>query len=353
MPFLATRKQRAGALVAALGLTIFVAVLPFASGLLGIAVLYVIGAPAHRRLSRVLPPRVSALLVTLAALALILLPGALLLGLVLGEAPETMQAMQNGSLFARLQTLRIGPLDVGAQLAEAGGALVSWVSQQAFAFFGSAARGALSMVIAFFGLYYLLTSPGAVWPAVRELLPFSDATTERLRHRFYRVTEATILGTVLTALVQGTIVGVAFWAVGLPSAVFWGFMTALASVLPIMGSALIWMPGVIVLLLNGRYGAALALLIVGGMAGGVDNLVRLFVFKAVSNIHPMATLVGAFAGLKYFGLIGVLLGPLAIAYFFELLKMYREEYVTGRDVDSPHPDDHPSADELVTANSTA
>ena len=53
------------------------------------------------------------------------------------------------------------------------------------------------------------------------------------------------------------------------------------------------------------------------------------VFKKVSNIHPMATLIGAFAGLKYFGLLGVLLGPLAIAYFFEMLKMYRQEYVAG------------------------
>jgi len=69
-------------------------------------------------------------------------------------------------------------------------------------------------------------------------------------------------------------------------------------------------------------------LAVGVAAGAADNFVRLFVYRAVSNIHPMATLVGAFAGLKYFGILGVLLGPLAIAYFFELLRMYHEEYGT-------------------------
>jgi predicted PurR-regulated permease PerM len=70
-----------------------------------------------------------------------------------------------------------------------------------------------------------------------------------------------------------------------------------------------------------------ALAVVGFLAGSVDNVVRMVVFKKVSNIHPLATLVGAFAGLKLFGLLGVLLGPLAIAYFFELLKMYRDEYL--------------------------
>jgi len=66
-----------------------------------------------------------------------------------------------------------------------------------------------------------------------------------------------------------------------------------------------------------------------GVAGNVDNLIRPYVYKRVSNIHPMITLVGAFAGVRYFGLLGLILGPLAIAYLFELLRFYREEYSAG------------------------
>ena len=66
-----------------------------------------------------------------------------------------------------------------------------------------------------------------------------------------------------------------------------------------------------------------------GMFAAID--IRLIVFKKVSDIHPMITLVGAFAGLKYFGLLGVLFGPLAIAYFFELIKIYRSEFITPAD----------------------
>ncbi|HEU0052157.1 MAG TPA: AI-2E family transporter, partial [Longimicrobium sp.] len=319
MAFLHTQKQRAAALVVTLGVLIVAALLPFASGLLGVAVLYVICAPAHRWLSRRVPPRVSALLVLLAALALICLPGATLLGLLLNETPDALRSMQNGQFFTEIAGVRILGVDVGQQLADAGGALVTWVSSQAFVLFGNAARGALSLLISFFGVYYLLVSPGHVWPAIRDFLPFPDATAEALRRRFLLVTEATLLGTILTAMIQGMVVGLGFWAVGLDGAVFWGFITGLASVLPVMGSALVWAPATVVLLLTGHVGGAAGMLAVGGIAGSVDNFVRLYVFKAISNIHPMATLVGAFAGFKYFGILGVLLGPLGIAYFFELL----------------------------------
>ena len=70
------------------------------------------------------------------------------------------------------------------------------------------------------------------------------------------------------------------------------------------------------------------LIIGGGIASNVDNVIRPLVYRRVSNIHPMITLVGAFAGVRYFGLLGLLLGPLAIAYLFELLRFYREEYGT-------------------------
>lgn len=341
MALLQTQRQRAAALVAALGIAIGIALTPFASGLLGIAVLYVICAPAHRHLSRRIPPRISALLVLAVTLVLVLLPLAVVVGIVVSEAPGTIAALQQNAVLGRLETLRIGGVDVGAQLAQAGGTVVGWLSQQALAFFGSAARGTLSLVIAFFGLYYLLLYPAAVWHGVREFLPFSDAAADHLRDRFHSVTEATLVGTLFTAIVQGSLVGFGFWLTGLPSAAFWGVITALVSVLPMLGSALVWVPGVIVLGLSHHFGMALLLAGIGLFAANVDNIIRLIVFKRVSNIHPMATLIGAFAGLKYFGLLGVLLGPLAIAYFFEMLKMYRMEYVVGKEPLPPAAFDRP------------
>jgi predicted PurR-regulated permease PerM len=326
MTLLQTPRGRAAALVAGLGAAIALALLPFASGLLGIGVLYVICAPLHRRLSRRIPERAAALLVLALALALVLVPLFAVVGIIVAEAPGALRVLQENAALGRIAEVRVGSVHLGSQLATAGGTAVAWLSQQAIVFFGSAARGTLSLVIAFFGLYYLLLYPGTVWRGFRPLLPFSDRTADALRVRFHRVTQAKLVGTALTALVQGLIVGVAFRVVELPGAAFWGVITALVSVLPMLGSALVWVPAVAVLALAERWGDAAVVLAAGVVAANIDNVVRLIVFKRVSNIHPMATLIGAFAGLKYFGLLGVLLGPLAIAYFFELLRMYRVEY---------------------------
>jgi len=152
-----------------------------------------------------------------------------------------------------------------------------------------------------------------------------------LRERFTRVTEATILGILATGLAQGSIVGLGFWGVGLSNPIVWGGVTAVVSMLPILGSSLVWAPGVIVLVAEQRYVAALVLGIIGFVfASNVDNAIRPLVYRRVSGIHPMTTLIGAFAGVELMGLIGLLLGPLAIAYFFELVEMYEAEYGTPR-----------------------
>ena len=130
-----------------------------------------------------------------------------------------------------------------------------------------------------------------------------------------------------TAIAQGALIGLAFLIVGLPDPLVWGSMAAFASILPVLGTGLVWMPAVIVLAFQQRYGAMVVMLIIGWLlASNIDNVIRPMVYRKVSNIHPMVTLVGAFAGIKYFGLPGLLLGPLAIAYFFELMRFYQLEY---------------------------
>ena len=330
MTFLHSPRDRAALLILALGVAIVVALSPFLSGLLGTAVLYVMFVPLYRRLERSMRSGPAATLTLIVALVAIGLPLVWLLGMVIGQAPDALRGVQGSALFARIGSLRIGTVQVGTELAKASGTIVSWLSSQLFAFVGGATSAALNLVIAFFGLYYMLRSGTMVWGTVRPYIPFSPQTADALRDRFVSVTEATLLGTVLVAIVQGLVIGLGFWIVGLESPLFWGTVTAFASILPVLGSALVWLPAVVVLLVQSRPGAAIALaLIGGGLASNLDNLLRPIIYKRVSDLHPMITLIGAFAGVKYFGLLGVLLGPLAIAYLFELLLFYREDYGVG------------------------
>ncbi len=338
MRLLDTRRDRAGFLILVLGSAILVALAPFLSGLLGASVLYVVCVAPYRYLARVTNSAIASVLVLAGTVVVIALPLAWFVTLVVGEAPDAVRAAQNSPVFAWLSALHVAGYDVGAELARTSGTLVSWFSAQAFGLVGSAAQATLNLVIAFFGLYYMLHAGPQTWRAFRDYIPFSEKTAEALRERFYGVTRATLLGTALVAAAQGTIIGAAFFFVGLPNALFWGTVTAVASILPVIGSGLVWIPAVLVLVVEHQYGRAVALLLVSWLvASNVDNVIRPMVYRRAANIHPMITLVGAFAGVKYFGLPGLLLGPLAIAYFFELLKFYRQEYGAPREEEGAAP----------------
>jgi predicted PurR-regulated permease PerM len=328
--FLETPRDRAGLLILALGVAILLALAPFLSGLLGAAILYVIFVGTYRRLERVLPSAIAAALTLIVAVILIALPLIWLVSVLVDRVPDALASIQSGLLFDRLSGLRVGPVDIGAQIAEASGTIVQWVSARAIGFVGSAASASLNMVIAFFGLYYMLHAGDQLWSGFHGYVPFSAGTADALRLHFYSVTQATLLGTVATAAAQGALIGLAFLVTGLPDPLVWGSMAAFASILPVLGTGLVWMPAVFVLAFQERYGAMIVMLLIGWLvASNIDNLIRPMVYRRVSNIHPMVTLVGAFAGIRYFGLPGLLLGPLAIAYFFELMRFYRLEYGEG------------------------
>src|SRR5213079_2468926 len=237
MPLLDTNHQRAALLVLVLGIALVIAVTPYATGLLGIPVLYAVFAPLHDWLGMRVRPRLAASLVVALALFLIVVPGVSFAGLIVGQAQEIATGVIRNPLLGRLRELRLGGIDLGPRLADLGASVVAWIGSSAFGLVGTAARLALNLTISLFGLFYLLLRPDETWKAVQPYIPFSAKNTENLRQRFRDVTSATIIGTGLTAAVQGLLVGLGFWLTGLPNAVFWGVVTMVFAILPVVGSA--------------------------------------------------------------------------------------------------------------------
>jgi len=250
--------------------------------------------------------------------------------LIVSQAQEIAGGVIRNPVLGRLRELKFGGMDLGPRLADLGAQVVAWIGSSAFGLVGTATRLALNLTISLFGLFYLMLAPGETWEAVRPYIPFSAKNTEKLRQRFRHVTTSTIVGTGATAAIQGFLVGLGFWLTGLPNAVFWGVVTMVFAILPVVGSALVWGPGALALIL-GNHALWGVLLAVGGavIVGNVDYVIRPMVFRRWANIHPLVTLVGALAGVPYFGILGLLIGPLALSYLFELVKMYREEYLNG------------------------
>ncbi len=329
MPLFDTGKQRAALAILLLALGLAIAIAPYSTGLLGAPVLYVLFAPLHRLLARRLPASVAAALVILLAFLLIILPGTWLIGMLVDQAQNVVKSLVSSPLLARLSLLRVGRLEVGPQLAALGKELLGWVGGSAIGFIGTATRFALNLIFSFFGLYYLLLNPAGAWAAIQPYIPFSRENVEQLRERFRSVTVATVIGTGATALIQGVMVGSTFAVTGLGDPVFWGVVTGVVAILPVVGSGLVWVPAAISLVIGGNTVGAIGLTVVGLLAGQVHTVIGPMVTRRYAQIHPMITLVGAIAGVSYFGLLGLLLGPLALSYFFELIRMYRDEYLTA------------------------
>ena len=331
MSFFDSKHQRAAWMVALLGLLIAIALAPYASGILGAPVLYIILAPLHTwMVPKVRSRTLASSLMIVVGLVGIVLPFSWMVSLLVGQAQGAANAIVNSPILDRLDTLTIGPYAIGQEIRELGSRLVGLMGGGAISLLGRVTRIVLNLVFAFTGLFFILQDPEATWRAVRPFIPFSDDNVRVLRERFAAVTKSTVLGTGLSAVAQGVLLAIAFSVLGLGNAVFWGAVTVVFSILPVLGSGLIWLPGAIVLFTNDRIGAAVALLVIGAVIiANVDNVIRPWVSNRYAQIHPMITLVGAIAGVSYLGILGLLIGPLALSYFFELVRMYRREYLAA------------------------
>jgi predicted PurR-regulated permease PerM len=328
MPFFDTRQRQAALLIIVLGVALAIAVWPFATGLVGAGVFYVVFRPLYRWLTQRIPRGAASIIVIILAILLVLGPGISFATLVATQAPGMAATVLESPLTQRIAQLRLGPYQVGEQIQQLGARAVSWLGASALSLLGTATRLGIQLTVAVFGLFYLLRAPDEAWRGIRPFIPFSRANAEALRARFRDVTTSTLIGTFLTAAIQGVLLGIAFWATGLANPLFWGVVTVLFAILPVIGSGVIWIPGALSLALDHHYARAIGLTLWGVLVvGQVDNLIRPWVFRRYAQIHPFVTVIGAFAGIRYFGLLGLLVGPLAISYFFELIRMYRAEYL--------------------------
>jgi len=307
---------------------LLIAIVQFLSGLVGALILFAVTRRLHDRLATLLPPRVSAAMISIGTLTVLLVPGAWLVSTIVSEASIALRGVTSDDLARWVASTPLGGSDISKEIAAAATSIVGWLSTRAVQFVGGFTTTILNVLLALLGLYYLLLGAPSLWARVKRLLSVPEEIADLLVARFAAVTDALLLGTMLTCVLQGTIVGIAFALVDLHPAVLWGFVTACAAVLPILGSGFVWLPGIIILLASHRFGAAALLaLLGGGLASNIDNVVRLTVYRRISGIHPMLTLVGAIAGVRTLGLVGAFIGPLLLSCFVELVSVYEEASV--------------------------
>jgi predicted PurR-regulated permease PerM len=181
------------------------------------------------------------------------------------------------------------------------------------------------LALMLFLLFFLLRDGEELMRRAMRLVPMAEDRKAALLDHLSSVTRALVLGMLLTAVTQGALLGIGFTIVGLPSPVVFGVLTALASAVPLVGTALVWVPAVLVLLAQGRTWAALFLAVWSlDLVTSVDNVIRPLVVSGRAGLPTLAVFVGLVGGLAAFGAIGMFLGPVIVALAIALLRFAEE-----------------------------
>jgi predicted PurR-regulated permease PerM len=202
------------------------------------------------------------------------------------------------------------------------------VAQRAASWGGSLFLGALGSLLAFaimlFLLFFFLQDGDEMIARGRRLIPMAEDRKERLFSQLGAVTRAIVFGTTVTAMLQGLFLGIGWAIAGLPSPVVFGVLAALLSLLPVGGSALVWIPAVIWLFLDKHWGWGIFLLVWGSGISMLDNVVRPLLISGRARISALAVFIGVLGGIPAFGAIGVIAGPVVLSLVLALIEFAEE-----------------------------
>jgi predicted PurR-regulated permease PerM len=196
-------------------------------------------------------------------------------------------------------------------------------------FFLGALGSLLGFAIMLFLLFFFLRDGDAMLARARRLIPLTEDRKERLFRQLSGVTRAIVIGTSVTALLQGALIGIGFRIAGLPSPVVFGVLAALFSMLPVGGAAFVWGPAAIWLFVDGRWGFGLFMLGWGFLLGGLDNVLRPLLISGRAKISALAVFIGVLGGIPAFGAIGIIAGPVVLSLVLALIEFAEEGRSTG------------------------
>jgi predicted PurR-regulated permease PerM len=300
--------------------------------------------PLYERLLRLLRNRATLASVStlMVVVMIVVIPTLGFLGIVVSQAVDVSQAagpwIQNhANSWPELQErLRTTPL-VGTlvpeqeQIVESLSGAVTWIGSFLIDNVASATRGTavffLQLFVMLYAMFFFLIDGTKLMERILFLTPLTSDDEDRLLERFVSVTRATLKGSLVVGLIQGGLAGAGFWVFGIGSAAFWGTVMGVLSVIPAVGAGLVWAPAVVFLMIGGRIGAALGLLIwCGAVVGTVDNFLRPRLIGRDTKMSDLLILLSTFGGLSLFGMVGFLLGPIIAALFVTLWDLAGEAF---------------------------
>ena len=217
------------------------------------------------------------------------------------------------------------------QIISKAGELIGSLSSFIIDKFKAATIGTANMIISVFimlyCMFFFLIEGDKILKKILYYLPLEDHDERRLLDKFTSITRATLKGTLIIGILQGGLAGLAFAVLGIHSAVFWGTLMAVLSVIPSVGSAIIWFPTVIYLLVAGHIAKGIILFVFCAfVVGSMDNLLRPKLVGKDTEMHELMILFGTLGGIIMFGMVGMIIGPVVAGLFVTVWEIYGMEF---------------------------
>ncbi|MDQ2986408.1 MAG: AI-2E family transporter [Armatimonadota bacterium] len=334
------RKVGFGIACVLLAVIAFIMIVPFWQAIAWGVALSIIVHPLFTWLNKRMSDTLAALVTTFATLIFLVLP-LIVMGLALyGEANHLrteleLQKSETGQTFSLsvlieetnnqiqpyLTSMGIKDVDLREIVAKIPSALLGSAPQIATAFI----KGIITFVFALLLLFFILRDGKRLYAPSLDLLPLPRKKSGEIYDIVYDTVTATFVGIVLVAILQGTILGITFWALGLPAPLLWGSVAILLCMIPFAGAPIIWVPTCVILASQGHWAQATILAVVGaGVVGLVDNIFKPVIIGMRVKLHPMAVALAIFGGIATMGPVGILVGPVVLSVHLGAVQVIRE-----------------------------
>ena len=315
---------------------------PFFSSLAWAMALAVLFVPLHRRLERKIKhPNLAAMISVLAVVLIIGVPMMFVMERMIGEAVRGAETIKNlvesgawrrtlesNSLLAPVGDWIEQQLDLSGLINGA----TSWLTNLGASLVQGSVLQLIGIVLTLYFLFYFLRDRGVALEWLRSLSPLTKIDMNRLFDEVSDTVHATLYGTFVVAIVQGTLGGLMFWWLGLPAPLLWGIVMGLLAVVPVLGAFVIWIPAAVFLMLNGSEGKALILVLWGAVVvGGIDNLLYPMLVGKRLRMHTVLAFISIVGGLILFGASGLILGPVIFTIARLLLEVWRDQNAAEKD----------------------
>ncbi|NYZ77390.1 AI-2E family transporter [Candidatus Micrarchaeota archaeon] len=327
------KKYFALLILALLAFFLLFAFLPLLAGISGAAIIYVLFKPLYLKLlNRTKNKTVSAVSVIVLSFVLIIIPLSYLaylffaeVGYILADAQQITDTLAPFAAYlgydsAAITALIMSHVDV----------LAAFVSGISIVVVEAVVSFTLNVVVLYLLLYYALTENEKATKTMQTIIPFSEKNANRLMKEFSHVINTTFIGNGAASIVLGVLLAAGLAYLGSNHFFFWVLAGTIMAFIPIIGIQVIWIPAAAYYLITGNYPAGIGILLWGAFLSYIfDGFVRQRVQRQVGEMHPLISLIGLIIGIMYFGVTGIIIGPLILAVFVLMAQMFREEYLPG------------------------